>query len=392
MYILCARGLLRSCLPFLSYTKIVSPTILPCMDDFIVVSTIGRCSRDAQAVKDFEQYNRLAPGQPFLELGTIAGEGDDKCWPLDVEDGLMDHFSGHDLGGNCSIARWEDYERRVKFVGEYNWNVTHLNATEEEGGGGGVVVFNQTNSTKEKNAEPLAPQAEYPAWRMPTMLGLVLAFYFFLLLAEIMFSEGRQTSYKVKPVDESAEEDPNSDPVSSGEASEKPSARKTVSTIMSSHSGAFDEKDYADLNLGFFKIVGRGGVFSAIALVALIAVSLLIGTKAERENARMSQIIILYGVGLYGISHLVGSVIYWREGLSRVIEGELRGLADPLESLVKFPRIKKLVEWYHEYLAIHALGKYSILMVLYLETFEIVAQTRGLVLLAPYTDWKILTD
>lgn len=80
------------------------------------------------------------------------------------------------------------------------------------------------------------------------------------------------------------------------------------------------------------------------------------------------------------------SVIFYKETVTK-IEVELRGLYDPLAALKAFPPVHRLARWYFNNFALNTAGKYSILLVLGSEIFELMVQGSNANALATWLTW-----
>jgi hypothetical protein len=143
-------------------------------------------------------------------------------------------------------------------------------------------------------------------------------------------------------------------------------------------------------DLRFRDWFGVSGVFVATALMAQVVLAVILGFHAETAGIPGGQVVCLHCIAIYAAFHLFNSVVYWRslvEGLFDVQEGNV----DPLAALDKIPRAKRLMKWYNDNFAIHTGGKYSLLLVIGAEVFELMVQATNANFMAGYLDWPALS-
>ena len=143
-------------------------------------------------------------------------------------------------------------------------------------------------------------------------------------------------------------------------------------------------------NLGFRSFFGVSGVFVAVALVAQASLAVVLGFRAEKANTPAVQVVCMLAIAVYATIHLFNTVVHWRTlvlSLKDIIEGQV----DPLEALNKFPAVKRLMKWYHDNFAVHTGGKYSLLLVIGAEVFELMVQAANANSMAGYLDWPALS-
>ncbi|GMI54081.1 hypothetical protein TeGR_g10254, partial [Tetraparma gracilis] len=143
-------------------------------------------------------------------------------------------------------------------------------------------------------------------------------------------------------------------------------------------------------DLRFRDFFGASGVFVATALLAQVVLAVILGFRAEVADISDIQVVCLHGIAAYAAFHLFNSVVYWRslvEGLFDVQEGNM----DPLEALNIIPAAKRLMKWYHDNFAIHTGGKYSLLLVIGAEVFELMVQATNANFMAGYLPWPALS-
>jgi hypothetical protein len=144
------------------------------------------------------------------------------------------------------------------------------------------------------------------------------------------------------------------------------------------------------LDLRFRDYFGAAGVFVATALSAQVVLAIILGFRAEAAGIPAIQVVCLHGIAVYAASHLFNSAVYWRtlvEGLFDVQEGNV----DPLEALNKIPKAKRLMKWYNDNFAIHTGSKYSLLLVIGAEVFELMVQSANANSMAGFLDWPALS-
>ncbi|GMI19178.1 hypothetical protein TeGR_g2222 [Tetraparma gracilis] len=143
-------------------------------------------------------------------------------------------------------------------------------------------------------------------------------------------------------------------------------------------------------DLRFRDFFGISGVFVAVALTAQVVLAVYLGFRAEDSSIPAVQVVCLHGIAVYAASHLFNSAVYWRtlvEGLFDVQEGTV----DPLAALDKIPAAKRLMKWYNDNFAIHTGAKYSLLLVIGAEVFELMVQASNANSMAGYLDWPALS-
>ncbi|GMI41460.1 hypothetical protein TeGR_g5044, partial [Tetraparma gracilis] len=143
-------------------------------------------------------------------------------------------------------------------------------------------------------------------------------------------------------------------------------------------------------DLRFRDFFGISGIFVATALLAQVVLAVILGFHAEAAKISKVQVVCLHCIAVYAAFHLFNSAVYWRtlvEGLFDVQEGNV----DPLEALNKIPPAKRLMKWYYDNFAVHTGGRYSLLLVIGAEVFEIVVQFTNANSMAGYLDWPALS-
>lgn len=137
------------------------------------------------------------------------------------------------------------------------------------------------------------------------------------------------------------------------------------------------------------EFLGTSGKFAAVALFGEACLAIFLAFKEEPELTLL-ELSCLYGVAAYSVVCLFDSVVYWRsmtEGLANVRKGSV----DPLAALDKIPIAKKLMKWYNDNFAVHSGGRYTLLLVIFLEVFEIVVQAYNANKMAEYLAWTKLS-
>ncbi|GMI57314.1 hypothetical protein TeGR_g12504, partial [Tetraparma gracilis] len=143
-------------------------------------------------------------------------------------------------------------------------------------------------------------------------------------------------------------------------------------------------------DMRFRDFFGISGVFVAVALTAQTCLAVILGFRAEAAGISDIQVVCLHGIAVFAASKLFNSVVYWRslvEGLFDVQEGNV----DPLEALNKIPAAKRLKKWHNANFAIDTGGKYSILLIIGPEVFELMVQATNANRMAGYVDWPALS-
>ncbi|GMI32024.1 hypothetical protein TeGR_g5082, partial [Tetraparma gracilis] len=143
-------------------------------------------------------------------------------------------------------------------------------------------------------------------------------------------------------------------------------------------------------DLRFRDIFGISGVFVAVALTAQICLAVILGFRAEAAYIPAVQVVCLHGIAVFAASKLFNSAVYWRslvEGLYDVQEGNV----DPLEAWNKVPAAKRLKKWHNANFAIDTGGKYSLLLIIGPEVFELMVQATNANRMAGYVDWPALS-
>ncbi|GMI27325.1 hypothetical protein TeGR_g10894 [Tetraparma gracilis] len=141
--------------------------------------------------------------------------------------------------------------------------------------------------------------------------------------------------------------------------------------------------------LGFF---GLSGAFVAVALLGIGALAIFLGYRVETGPDiyyLTTQAVLFYLVGLLAIFYWFSFVMSWRALVNNLVDVH-EGRVDPLAALDKIPVAKKLMKWYHDNLAIHTAGRYSILVVVSAEAFEFMVQTANANGLAMHLDWNFM--
>ncbi|GMI33983.1 hypothetical protein TeGR_g12490 [Tetraparma gracilis] len=163
-----------------------------------------------------------------------------------------------------------------------------------------------------------------------------------------------------------------------------------VTPVLDSAPTATPPTSTSDLaeELNFIDFFGFTGVFVAIALLAAGGLTLFLGYKAEnRTDIETVQAACFYAIAVLAVVYWFTSVMLWREVVNNLVDVE-EGRVDPLAALDKIPAAKNLMKWYHDRFAIHTGGRYSLVVVISAELFELVVQANNANTLAKYLDWN----
>jgi hypothetical protein len=124
--------------------------------------------------------------------------------------------------------------------------------------------------------------------------------------------------------------------------------------------------------------------------MAQVVFAVYLGFQAEARGIPDIQVVCLHGIAVYAAFHLFNSAVYWRALVEALFEVQ-EGTVDPLEVLDKIPKAKRLVKWYNDNFAIHTGSKYSLLIVIGAEVFELVVQASNANFMAGHLDWPDLS-
>ncbi|GMI54614.1 hypothetical protein TeGR_g7513, partial [Tetraparma gracilis] len=268
---------------------------------------------------------------------------------------LMVKGRGGDKGTNFMMCKWDNYGAAFD-------NVTGLNA--DRAAYNEAILLNATNATA---AEVIVEESwpRFPSWREPAIV-LIPAMMFMLLWV------GDRLSITKKKSD--------SDNLAA------------VTPVLDGTSPAPPPRSEVADSLTFYGFFGLSGAFVAVALFGIGALAMYLGNEVENSpeiNYRVHQAMCLYLIGLLSIFYWFSFVMSWRTLVNNLADVHNKTV-DPLAALDKIPAAKNLMKWYHDNLAIHTAGRYSILLVIAAEVFEFLVQTTNANNLAKFLDWRIL--
>ncbi|GMI27400.1 hypothetical protein TeGR_g5264 [Tetraparma gracilis] len=250
--------------------------------------------------------------------------------------------------GECSLARWDEYDEEFASVMTYN----------------DALTANATAAHVEVDEEEVGP--EHPWWREPAS-ALIPALMFVVLWV------GDRLSVKKD--------------ASSG-------SQNSVAPVIDSGSQTVPESASTSKlieGLTFMGFAGATGVFVGIALLALGVLSLVIGLRAENsDDISTLQVLLLYAVALLAFMYWFTFIMNWRDVVNDLADIH-EGRVDPLAALNKIPAAKRMMKFYHDNFAIHTAGKFSILVVIGAEVFEFMVQSYNANNLAKFLDWSALS-
>ncbi|GMI33963.1 hypothetical protein TeGR_g4129 [Tetraparma gracilis] len=196
--------------------------------------------------------------------------------------------------GECSLARWDEYDEELASVVTYN----------------DALAANATAAHVEVDEEEAGP--ERPRWREPAA-GLIPALMFVVLWVGDWLSGKKDASSAnmnaVAPVVDGGTPTPLR-PASSSDLSRQ---------------------------LHFWDTFGATGVFAALTLLALGVLALVIGYRAENAGETSAlQAILLYAVAVKATENWFTTVVFWRSAVDREVDIH-DGAVNPLEKFDKIP-------------------------------------------------------
>ncbi|GMI40457.1 hypothetical protein TeGR_g3449 [Tetraparma gracilis] len=258
------------------------------------------------------------------------------CLPLSVDDPNAFLRNLSTPSGSCTLSTWDEHEADIAAVEVHN----------------AELLLNAPLAVEE-------PLPTHPWWRVIVLIATPLVQALLIFIGRVL-AKGTKQEENMATVT----------PVLDG-------SQKNSSRVFAQ-------------DLRFRDFFGISGVFVATALLAQAGLALYLGFQAEAADIPAVQVVCLHGIAVYAASHFFNSAVYWRtlvEGLFDVQEGHV----DPLAALDKFPAAKRLMKWYNDNFAIHTGGKYSLLLVIGAEVFELMVQAANANSMAGYLDWPALS-
>ncbi|GMI33994.1 hypothetical protein TeGR_g2719, partial [Tetraparma gracilis] len=258
--------------------------------------------------------------------------------------------------GECALARWDAYKEEFASVTEANEAIT-ANMTH-------AANLTSTSDDASKKEEG----SRFPPWRDPAIVLIPALMFMLLWVGDRLAVKKKKTTgpenlAAVTPVLDSAPTAPP--PASKSKLAEE---------------------------LNFIDFFGFTGVFVSVALLAAGGLTLFLGYEVENsdiEGTKIIQAACFYAIAVLAVVYWFTSVMLWREVVNNLVDVE-EGRVDPLAALDKIPAAKNLMKWYHDRFAIHTGGRYSLVVVISAELFELVVQATNANTLAKYLDWSVM--
>ncbi|GMI24835.1 hypothetical protein TeGR_g6113 [Tetraparma gracilis] len=254
------------------------------------------------------------------------------CLPLSVDDPNIFLRDPSSPSGSCTLSTWDEYDADIAAMEVHNAG----------------LLLNATLAAEE-------PLPTHPWWRSVVLSALPLVQALLVFLGRVL-AKGKEQEENMAAVLDGIQKD---------------SSRLAQ-------------------NLRFRDYFGISGVFVAVALTAQTCLAVILGFRAEAAGIPAVQVVCLHGIAVFAASKLINAAVYWRslvEALFDVQEGHV----DPLEAWNKIPAAKRLKKWYNANFAIHTGGKYSLLLIIGAEVFELTVQAANANFMAGSLDWPALS-
>ncbi|GMI39661.1 hypothetical protein TeGR_g11879 [Tetraparma gracilis] len=315
--------------------------LAPCLNDVLIWVT---GNGDASKICNSSFY-------PFESM-SFGSTPNRTCLPLSTDPNTFLRDPSTPPDGDCALSKFDNFAAELANVTAHN---KALDAAAEA----------TANDVVD------APADERPWWRAFAAPGIPLLM--FALLAA-----GDWLSVKKKKA-----------PSENNMAAVAPVLDSDTPLPPSSSSSPSSSLDMA-ASLHFWSFFGLSGVFVAVALLALGVLAMFLGHRVETGpniEYAVPQAVCFYAVALIAFFYWSSFVMYWRKQVNGLVDVK-EGHVDPLAALDKIPVAKGLMKWYHDNLAIHTAGRYSILIVIAAEVFEFLVQSTNANGLAKFLGWK----